>query len=72
MTKLRIFGTCLVVLALVGGTFVSAAEDSWQSLFDGKTLKGWKQEGGKATYVVKNGEIYIIVTPIANLNLTKN
>ena len=29
----------------------------WTNLFDGKTLKGFKQLGGKALYEVKNGEI---------------
>ena len=29
----------------------------WTPLFDGKTLKGFKQLGGKALYEVKNGEI---------------
>ena len=31
--------------------------DRWTLLFDGKTLKGFKQLGGKALYEVKNGEI---------------
>jgi len=29
----------------------------WTNLFDGKTLNGWKQLGGKATYEVKDGAI---------------
>ncbi len=29
----------------------------WTSLFDGKTLKGWTQKGGKADYKVENGVI---------------
>lgn len=29
----------------------------WVQLFDGKTLEGWKQENGTATYVVKDGAI---------------
>ncbi len=29
----------------------------WTNLFDGKTLKGFKQLGGKALYEAKNGEI---------------
>lgn len=29
----------------------------WTSLFDGKTLKGWEQKNGKATYEVKDGAI---------------
>ena len=32
---------------------IHAAETgTWKSLFDGKTLKGWEQHGGKATYAV--------------------
>lgn len=35
------------------------AEDGWVSLFDGKTLDGWKQAAhGKAEYSVKDGTIY--------------
>lgn len=29
----------------------------WTSLFDGKTLNGWHQKGGKANYKVENGQI---------------
>ena len=29
----------------------------WTNLFDGKTLKGWTQRGGKAIYTVENGQI---------------
>src|SRR5437879_13051475 len=36
----------------------------WTNLFDGKTLKGWKQATGKATYAVENGEI--VGTTVAN------
>jgi hypothetical protein len=35
----------------------SLSAQKWTKLFDGKTLKGWTQRGGKATYEVKNGEI---------------
>ncbi|MDI9876252.1 3-keto-disaccharide hydrolase [Flectobacillus rivi] len=46
---------CLLVCAL---TFTANAQkEKWTSLFDGKTLKGWKQLGGQAKYEVKNGEI---------------
>src|SRR5687768_10787982 len=34
-----------------------AAADDLKPLFDGKTLDGWKQHGGKAKYRVENGEI---------------
>lgn len=33
-----------------------AAED-WVNLFDGKSLDGWVQRGGKAKYTIENGEI---------------
>ncbi|NQZ60205.1 MAG: DUF1080 domain-containing protein, partial [Lentisphaeraceae bacterium] len=32
-------------------------KQGFTSLFDGKTLKGWSQKNGKATYVVKDGTI---------------
>ncbi len=36
----------------------------WTNLFDGKTLKGWKQLNGQAKYEVKNG--MIVGTTVAN------
>lgn len=36
--------------------FASGAQD-WQTLFNGKDLKGWKQLNGQAKYEVKNNEI---------------
>jgi len=36
----------------------------WTNLFDGKTLKGWKQLNGQAPYEVKDGAI--VGTTIAN------
>ena len=49
-----------VILALA--LFVSlpawaVAEESWVSLFDGKTLNGWTQKNGTATYRVEDGAI---------------
>lgn len=38
--------------------------DQWTPLFDGKTLHGWKQLGGKAKYAIENGEI--VGTSVAN------
>ena len=37
---------------------VSASADQWKSLFDGKTLDGWEQKNGTATYEVKDGTIH--------------
>lgn len=36
---------------------LSFGQDNWQSLFNGKDLKGWKQLNGQAKYEVKNNEI---------------
>ncbi|MBC8065522.1 MAG: DUF1080 domain-containing protein, partial [Chlorobia bacterium] len=41
------------VLALIA--LLPSAE--WTPLFDGKTLQGWHQLGGKANYSVKDGQI---------------
>lgn len=35
----------------------------WADLFDGKTLKGWKQRGGVAKYTVENGSIVGTTVP---------
>src|ERR1700754_4149521 len=53
---------CLVCAAVMAGSFfvldVQAQKSAgWTNLFDGKSLKGWKQATGKATYTVENGEI---------------
>ena len=41
----------LIIQSLI---FNSIAEEKWISLFDGKSLKGWTQKGGKANYAVEN------------------
>ena len=46
-----ILATLLVLLA---GT---ALADDFKPLFDGKSLDGWKQHGGKAKYTVEDGAI---------------
>jgi hypothetical protein len=45
----------LILLLLILPT-LSFSQD-WQSLFNGKDLKGWKQLNGQAKYEVKNNEI---------------
>lgn len=47
-------------------TSILSAQNSgqWTSLFDGKTLKGWVQKGGKADYKVENG--VIVGSSVAN------
>ena len=48
----------LTVLSLVAccGAF-GADEEGWVQLFDGKSLDGWEQKGGKAKYKVEDGAI---------------
>ncbi len=50
---------CFTILcATPMGVFGQEASDSkWTRLFDGKTLNGWVQRGGKAEYKVKDGTI---------------
>ncbi|MES1218379.1 MAG: DUF1080 domain-containing protein [Bacteroidota bacterium] len=48
--------TQLVCLFIVCSIFVSA-QNGWQSLFDGKTLNGWKQLTGTAGFNVEGGAI---------------
>jgi hypothetical protein len=51
--SLLVFGGCETA-----STRSAVAERSgWQPLFDGKTLNGWAQKGGRAKYSIQNGEI---------------
>ncbi len=50
----------LIVMSLVTGCLISAsraAEAGWAPLFDGKSLEGWVQRGGKAEYRIENGVV---------------
>jgi hypothetical protein len=50
----------IITMALVGLLalpFSADAAKSDNSIFDGKTLKGWTQKNGTASYVVKDGAI---------------
>lgn len=55
------------ILLLVGlglcGIGPVTQEDDWLNLFDGKSLEGWTQRGGNATYTVENGEIVGTTAP---------
>ncbi|HSC52052.1 MAG TPA: DUF1080 domain-containing protein [Phnomibacter sp.] len=48
-------GWTIALLTLSFGAM--AQKNGWQSLFDGKTLNGWKQMTGTAPYAVENGQI---------------
>jgi hypothetical protein len=45
----------LAVVLLASSSSNLLAE--WRPLFDGKSLEGWVQQGGKAVYRVENGEV---------------
>jgi len=48
----------IMTLVLISVTPAVATDDSgWVSLFDGKTLDGWKINGGNASYKVEDGSI---------------
>ena len=48
----------LLLLALSATTCLpNAVYAEWMELFDGKSLNGWRQRGGKATYRVEDGQI---------------
>lgn len=52
---MRLPWTLLVASALAFVPHSLSAADQWKELFDGKTLNGWTQHGGKASYRVEDG-----------------
>jgi hypothetical protein len=48
-------------LGALGAVLAVAAEPKWTSLFDGKTLKGWKQLQGEAKFEVRDGAIVGVI-----------
>jgi hypothetical protein len=52
-----VLGAVLVAVSLLVVSGRGAVEEGFRPLFDGKTLDGWEQHGGKAQYRVENGEI---------------
>ena len=57
---------CLLLLLSLSITIASIAQSDkgWTSLFDGKTLNGWKIRAGNADYKVENGAI--VGTSVSN------
>ncbi|MFC0319677.1 MULTISPECIES: 3-keto-disaccharide hydrolase [Olivibacter] len=61
----------LIALSAIGICVFSAfytQKSTWQDLFDGKSLKGWKQVAGDAPYTVENG--MIVGTTVKNTGNT--
>ena len=48
-------GLFFVALLALGDVLVAADADGWVPLFDGKSLEGWIQKNGTATYRVEEG-----------------
>lgn len=51
------FLLCLFALAL--GATAADSPDGWQSLFDGKSLDGWKASDAPGTFSVADGELVV-------------
>jgi hypothetical protein len=57
MMKNSIRGLVLSIILATCAMPAVAADEGWVSLFDGKSLKGWTQKNGTATYRVEEGTI---------------
>jgi hypothetical protein len=49
----------VIVLTLLSVNFAEAQKDGWISLFDGKTLNGWKASENPSTFTVSDGRIVV-------------
>ncbi len=58
ISKRNFFTLGLIVTVSVSAALSARSQnEKWQELFDGKSLKGWTQKGGKALYKVEDGVI---------------
>jgi hypothetical protein len=55
MTRCLLYS--LVLIGLVANLAAVAQDDGFKPLFDGKSLDGWTQHGGKARYSVEDGAV---------------
>jgi hypothetical protein len=53
----------LAVLFVLTLTTNASLGEEWTSMFNGKTLEGWTQKNGTATYRVQDGAIVGRTTP---------
>ena len=58
MTTLRLAAATLAAV-LASGAGAPAQDDGWVSLFDGKTLNGWKASDAPGTFSVTDGRIVV-------------
>jgi Domain of Unknown Function (DUF1080) len=59
MKSIRLIPVVLVLLTMVCAQYSSAQTDGWVSLFDGKTLNGWRASEHPATFTVADGAIVV-------------
>lgn len=53
----RLFLICLVAIVIAPTAGLSAADDAWKTLFDGKSMKGWKASENKDSWKVVDGHL---------------
>lgn len=64
MKKIVLLVSLIILLTTQSSNRCFAQKSNWINLFDGKTLKGWKQLNGQAKYEVKEG--MIVGSAVAN------
>jgi hypothetical protein len=64
--KFNLVGLAIACLGFCAGSLV-AADGEWQSLFDGKTLAGWKAVDHEECFQVKDGAIAAGGAPMSHL-----
>jgi hypothetical protein len=57
--KKLVLGVVALMVCAGAGLFGSGAPDGWISLFDGKTLEGWKAGENPETFRVEDGKIVV-------------
>lgn len=67
-SQLRLLALLNLAAGLLAGCASITKEPRWVSLFDGKTLKGWKQLDGEAKFEVRDGAIVGTVTKDVTMN----
>lgn len=61
----------LIIFALLAVSFSLSADDKgWISLFDGKTLTGWKESGAPGSFRVEDGKLVANGKPMGHLFYT--
>ncbi len=68
MSLLTRITPCLLAAGFVAAGLPAFAQEKWVSLFDGKSLNGWRQLDGTAKYEVRDGAIVGVVTEGSKMN----